>query len=108
MSKLIFYFFTIIFFVILFNLVSGAPKQTMNTKDSIQPKSVATTEDTDNDDQEEEEEEEEEVDEPSDILYDDPIEMKKLAITGRKSNGIRMHMDRVLFIGFIFSICSLR
>jgi hypothetical protein len=100
MSKLIFYFFAIIFFVILFNLVSGRPTQITSTKNP-----VVATEDISDDEEVEEREEEEE----DDILYDDPIDTKKLALPRFKSNGIRvvsMRMDSLLFIGFLFSICS--
>ncbi len=97
MSKLIFYFFTIIFFTILFNLVSTVPEQKINTQNSIpidQSKTLAKTDDED--------------DELNDIFYDDPIDIKKPVVIIRKSNGIRtilIQINSFLLIGFIYSIC---
>jgi len=95
MSKLIFYFFTIISFIIIFNLVSTAPEQKLNTQNPIQSKTLAkTTGDQD--------------DELNDILYDDPIDIKKPLVIIRKSNGIRtisIQINSFLLIGFIYSIC---
>jgi len=97
MSKLIFYFFTIIFFTIIFNLVSTVPEQKINTQNSVpidQSKTLAKTDDED--------------DELNDIFYDDPIDIKKPVVIIRKSNGIRtisIQINSFLLIGFIYSIC---
>ncbi len=99
MSTLTFYFFTIICSIILFNLASGAPEREMITTNSVpvyQSKILAKTED----DEEEEEEE-------NDILYDDPIDIKKPLVIMDTSNGIRtvsIYINIFLLIGFIFSI----
>jgi len=91
MSKFIFYFFTIIFFIIIFNLVSTAPEQKLNTQNPIQSKTL-----------------DEEQDEVNDILYDDPIDIKNPLVIIRKSNGIRtvsIQINSFLLIGFLYSIC---
>jgi hypothetical protein len=79
----------------------------MNTKTTAQSKLIPMD---DYDEEEEEEEYDDEVDDANDILYDDPIDIKRPALPGLKSNGIRIasvHLDSVLFIGFLFSICFL-
>ena len=130
MSQLIFYyFFTIIFFVLLFHWVSGAPKSIKTSKASLpafQPKALVsplgkvlvttkTNDQTDDDDEAEDDDEEDkageegEVDEPSDILYDDvPASAKKLAIMpGGKSNGLRIrlaHTNKIVMMILLFSM----
>jgi len=80
-------------------LASGAPEREMITTNSVpvyQSKILAKAED----DEEEEEEE-------NDILYDDPIDIKKPLVIMDTSNGIRtvsIYINIFLLIGFIFSI----
>jgi hypothetical protein len=94
----------------LFNLVSGVPsKQNLNTKDSSIQSYQSKTPDDSEEEYDDEEEDEDEVNEPNDILYDEPIELKQSAIIPRRSNGIRItsiDTSSFLIIGFIFSICS--
>jgi hypothetical protein len=99
MSKLTFYFFTIIFSIILFNLVSSAPEQKINTKNSVPISQTKTLAETENDDEED--------DELNDLFYDDPIDIEKPLVIMPKSNGIRIisiHINIILLIGIIYSI----
>jgi hypothetical protein len=85
MSKLIFYFFTIISFVIISNLVSGAPEQKIDTRTST-PIHQSETEDDE---------------EFNDIFYNDPIDIKNSVVIMPKSNGVRPTSIGFLLIGFI-------
>jgi hypothetical protein len=99
MSKLTFYFFTIIFSIILFNLVSSAPEQKINTKNSVPISQTKTLAETENDDEED--------DELNDLFYDDSIDIEKPLVIMPKSNGIRIisiHINIILLIGIIYSI----
>lgn len=121
MSQLIVYFFTIIFFIILFNWVFGAPQSIKISKGSLsasQSKSIVTPaadDETEEDDEPEDEDEddkageEDEVDEANDIFYDDLLaSAKKLTIMpSSKSNGQQIRFDqmkKIFILIFLFSM----
>lgn len=79
----------------------------MNTKIDPQSNSILAN---DYNEEEGEEEDGDEVYDLDDVLYDGPVDLKRLALPELKSNGIRtasIHFDSLLFIGLLFSICFL-
>ncbi len=96
MSRLIFSFIVIIFFIIFLNITSAAPTpgEKLTPKNAVevyQPK-------TEDDDEEYEDEE------LNDIIYDNPIDTKKPLVIMGKSNSIRTIPNNIIFIGFIFYV----
>ena len=100
MSRLIFFFLVIIFFIIFLNIASAVPTTgekliPKNAVEVYQPQTMAKIEDDD---------EEYEDEELNDIIYDDPIDTKKPLVIMGKSHSIRTIPNNIIFIGFVFSV----